>query len=287
MLGSDLLKVLSLPANLPAGRHGRYNRHGKEHEVIGLSHQELDVTEKKDVEGCISSVKPDVVVHAAANTNVDGCESNRELAFLVNAEGTKNVALACQETGSVMIYISTDYVFDGAKDTPYTEEDEPHPINVYGESKLAGENHVKSILRRYYIVRTSWLFGKNGKNFVDTILHLAKEKDEPRVVDDQFGSPTYTLDLTKAISKLIEKPSYGYYHITNQGFCSWYDFAREILGLSRLNDIKVIPVSTKEIKRLANRPKYSVLSCQKFMNEFDYNLRDWQDALKGCLVERK
>jgi len=269
MLGSDLVTVLS-----------------KEHDVTGLSHQELDVTDEQDVKNCIGFVKPDVVIHAAAYTDVDGCESNRELAFLVNADGAKNVALACKKTSSVMVYISTDYVFGGTKSVPYKEEDETCPLNGYGESKLAGENYVKSILDKYYIVRTSWLFGKNGKNFIETILRLAKEKNELRVVNDQIGSPTYTFDLAKAINVLVTKPSFGYYHISNQGSCSWYDFAREILRLSGLNDVKVIPVSTEEIKRPANRPKYSVLNCQKFMDEFGYNLRNWQDGLKDYLAEK-
>ncbi|MDO8886354.1 MAG: dTDP-4-dehydrorhamnose reductase [Candidatus Oleimmundimicrobium sp.] len=283
MFGSDLVKVLSLPACLSVDTAGRQ---GSEHDVTGLSHQELDVTNKRDVDICINDNKPDVVIHAAAYTDVDGCESNRELAFLVNAEGTKNVASACRAMDSAMVYISTDYVFDGAKDIPHTEEDKPNPINIYGESKLAGENYVKSILDKYYIVRTSWLFGKNGKNFVETILRLAQEKNELKVVNDQVGSPTYTLDLARAIKALLTKPSFGYYHISNQGSCSWYDFAREILGLSGLNDIKVIPVSTEEIKRLANRPKYSVLNCQKFMDESGYNLRNWQDGLKDYLAEK-
>lgn len=276
MLGSDLVKVLS-----------------KEHEITGLSHQELDVTDEQSVESNMRHIKPDIVIHAAAYTDVDGCESNRELAFQANAEGTKNVALACKKTSSAMVYISTDYVFDGTKNSPYIEEDKPNPINVYGESKLAGENYVKSILDKYYIVRTSWLFGQNGKNFVETILRLAKEKDELKIVNDQIGSPTHTLDLAKAINALVTKPSFGYYHVSNQGYCSWYDFAREILRLwsrgpsaSGRSDVRIIPISTKEIKRPANRPEYSVLNCQKFMDEFGYNLKDWQSVLKDYLTEK-
>lgn len=269
MLSSDLVKVLST-----------------EHEITGLSHQELDVTNKRDVDICINDNKPDVVIHAASYTDVDGCESNRELAFQVNADGAKNVALVCRETGSAMVYVSTDYVFDGEKSSPYIEEDKPNPINVYGKSKLAGENHVKSILDRYYIVRTSWLFGKNGKNFVKTILRLSQEKNKLKVVNDQIGSPTYTLDLARAIKVLLNKPSFGYYHVSNQGSCSWYDFAREILKQNGFNDVKVTPISTEEFKRTANRPKYSVLNCQKFMDEFGYNLRNWQDGLKDYLAEK-
>ena len=269
MLSPDLVKVLST-----------------EHEITGLSHQELDVTNKRDVDICINDNKPDVVIHAASYTDVDGCESNRELAFQVNADGAKNVALVCRETGSAMVYVSTDYVFDGEKSSPYIEEDKPNPINVYGKSKLAGENHVKSILDRYYIVRTSWLFGKNGKNFVKTILRLSQEKNKLKVVNDQIGSPTYTLDLARAIKVLLNKPSFGYYHVSNQGSCSWYDFAREILKQNGFNDVKVTPISTEEFKRTANRPKYSVLNCQKFMDEFGYNLRNWQDGLKDYLAEK-
>ncbi|HDP70188.1 MAG TPA: dTDP-4-dehydrorhamnose reductase, partial [Actinobacteria bacterium] len=213
MLGSDLVKVLSLPT-------GRY---GSEHDIVGLSHRELDITNKKDVDICISNNKPDMVIHAAAYTDVDGCESNRDLAFKVNAEGAKNVASACRVIGSAMVYISTDYVFNGIKNAPYMEEDKTFSTNTYGESKLLGEEHVSSILKDYYIVRTSWLFGKNGKNFVETILRLAREKDELRIVNDQVGSPTYTFDLAKAIKVLISKRSFGCYHVSNQGFCSWYD----------------------------------------------------------------
>ena len=269
MLSSDLVKVLST-----------------EHEITGLSHQELDVTNKRDVDICINDNKPDVVIHAAAYTDVDGCESNRELAFQVNADGAKNVALACKKTSSVMLYISTDYIFDGEKSSPYIEEDKSNPINVYGESKLAGENYVKSTLDRYYIVRTSWLFGKTGKNFVETILRLAREKNELKIVNDQIGSPTYTLDLAKAINVLVTKPSFGCYHVSNQGFCSWYDFAREILKQSGFDEVKVISILTEEFKRPANRPKYSVLNCQKFMDEFGYNLRNWQDGLRDYLAEK-
>jgi len=257
-----------------------------EHEITSLSHQELDVTNKRDVDICINDNKPDVAIHAAAYTDVDGCESNRELAFQVNADGAKNVALACKKTSSVMLYISTDYIFDGEKNSPYIEEDKSNPINVYGESKLAGENHVKSILDRYCIVRTSWLFGANGKNFVKTILRLSQEKNELKVVNDQIGSPTYTLDLAKAIKTLLTKPSFGYYHVSNQGSCSWYDFAREILKQSGFDEVRVISILTEEFKRPANRPKYSVLNCQKFMDEFGYNLKDWQSALKDYLAEK-
>ncbi len=255
---------------------------GKE-EICGIDIDDLDITDSKKTFDYISQFKPDVVVHAAAYTNVDGCESNVDLAYKVNAIGTQNLASACLENNAIMVYISTDYVFDGEKGEPYLEFDKPNPINIYGKSKLAGEQMVQKMLNRFFIVRTAWLYGINGNNFVKTMLKLAKEKEEIRVVDDQWGTPTYTRDLAEAIYKLLNTHNYGIYHCTNRGMCTWYDFAKKIFQIAGLRNTKVIPISTEELGRPANRPRYSVL--RNYMLELTIGdcFMDWEEALSEFL----
>ncbi|HUW23671.1 MAG TPA: dTDP-4-dehydrorhamnose reductase, partial [bacterium] len=229
--------------------------------------------------------------HSAAYTDVDGCETNRDLAFRVNALGTRNIALACQRFDTELLYISTDFVFNGEKGEPYLEFDRPDPQSIYAKSKYWGELYIKSLLSRFYIVRSSWLFGKNGKNFVTTILKLAKQKKEIEVVNDQIGSPTYTKDLARAIAQLIgteRKDSttraslYGIWHITNSGQCSWYEFAREILQDS---DVRVKPITSEELNRPARRPKFSILENSIWKLQGWKSLRHWKEALKDYLKE--
>ncbi|MDI6821559.1 MAG: dTDP-4-dehydrorhamnose reductase [Actinomycetota bacterium] len=265
-LGTDFVQVL-----------------GKEHEVFGFSHQELDVTDFDHTVEIITNLSPDIVIHAAAYTDVDGCELDPDKAYKVNALGTQNVAVACQKTNSSMLYISTDFVFDGRKTEPYTEFDIPNPISVYGSSKLAGERYVSSLLLRYFIVRTAWLYGKHGKNFVKTILRLAEEREELKVVNDQIGSPTYSLDLVQAIAKLINTEWYGIYHITNSGNCSWFDFARKILEYAGKKEIKVKSIGSAELNRPAKRPAFSVLRNYCLELRGFPALRNYEDALKEYL----
>ncbi len=293
MLGRDLVEVLS-----------------KEHEVVGLDIRgqisdiryqkciKADITKKEEIIKVICDEKPEVVIHAAAYTDVDGCEKNEDLAYRINGTGTQNVALACKECKAVMAYISTDFVFDGEKKEPYLESDEPYPLNVYGKSKLEGERHISSLLEKYFIIRTSWLFGEHRKNFVDTILKLAQEKKKLRVVNDQIGSPTYTKDLAHAIKRLfnvthnssfITHNLFGIYHISNSGSCSWYEFAQEIIRISdircQMSDIKLLPIPSEESNRPARRPKFSVLNNSHYIETVGKSLRPWQEALKEYLKE--
>ena len=262
-LGSELVGLLS-----------------KDNEVYGFGHKELDITDKNKVINSVSKIAPDVIIHCAAFVDADGCESDIKTSFNVNTIGSGNIAVASKETKSAMVYISTDYVFDGKKTSPYLESDIPNPLSVYGISKYTGEQIVKHYLERFFIVRTSWLFKREGKNFVNTIIRLAKDKKYLKVVNDQVGSPTYTPDLAKAISALILKNYYGTYHITNSGKCSWYEFAKKILEYAKINDVKVIPISTEELNRPAPRPKYSVLKNSNLEKRKIYKMRNWELALK-------
>ena len=225
-----------------------------------------------------------MVIHAAAFTNVDGCESDPDTAYRANGLGTRNVAVAADEAGAAVAYVSTDYVFDGSQDDPYTEFDRPNPINVYGRSKLAGEIFVREFCRRYWIVRTSWLFGKHGKNFVQTFLRLARENDEIRVVNDQIGSPTYTRHLAAKIAEIVSSSRFGTYHVTNAGSCSWFQFAQEILRL-RPARARVIPVASSEYATPAQRPKNSVLRNYVLQLEGMSLAERWEGALAAYLEE--
>lgn len=250
-----------------------------------------DITDKKRAIEVISKVVPDIVIHTAAWTDVDGCELDKKKACLVNSEGTKNVALACAKFKAVLIYISTDFVFDGRKESPYKEGDRPKPLSVYGTSKLRGERFVKKYLKRYFIVRTSWLYGKRGMNFVDTILSKAKSEKTIRVVDDQIGSPTYTKDLSGALHILLKKlftnyelrsTVYGIYHISNSGSVTWYEYAKQILRSAGCGT-RVVPVSSRELARPARRPAMSVMDNSKFTSLTGCRMRSWKDALKEYL----
>lgn len=267
-LGQELEEVLSRAA---------------EHQVVSLGREELDVTKMEALKQAVINNRPDVIIHAAANTNVDRCELNPDDAYLVNALGTRNVAVAASLIGAKLVYISTDYVFNGRLGRPYTEFDKPDPINTYGKSKLAGEQYVASLCSRYFIVRTSWLYGRHGKNFVQTMLNLAREKDEVAVVDDQVGSPTYARDLAGFLARLVKTELYGIYHASNRGACSWFEFSREIFRLAGLDHIKVRPVSSGELNRPAPRPAYSVLDnyCLRLQDLPD--LRPWPEALKDFM----
>ncbi|OGW85332.1 MAG: dTDP-4-dehydrorhamnose reductase [Omnitrophica bacterium RIFCSPLOWO2_01_FULL_45_10] len=256
----------------------------------------VDITDKDKIRSLIYKIKPDIVLHTAAWTDVDGCELNREKAYEINYGGTENIARACKDADADLIYISTDFVFDGKKKSPYKETDLPNPLNVYAQTKLKGEEAVKNLVKKYFILRTSWLYGSNGKNFVDTILQIAEKKKVLKVVDDQIGSPTYAKDLAKAIHLLLDKAfvrsaergvrSYGVYHVTNDGSVSWYEYAKEILKLSG-SKTKVIPISSEELNRPAKRPAMSVLDNSKFKKFCDYRMRSWKDALREYLIEGK
>lgn len=251
---------------------------------IELDLPRFDITNVNQAINTIKSQKPDVIINVAAFTDVDAAESKKADAYAVNTQGTWAVALAAQECKAKLLYVSTDYVFDGKKQNPYSEKDATNPINYYGRTKLLGEKTVMQHLKHYFIVRTSWLFGKNGRNFVKTILKLSQEKDLIEVVNDQVGSPTYTKDLSSAMFKIVNSDKFGIYHITNSSKCSWYEFAGEIIKQQGFAT-KVAPITSDKIGRPAKRPANSVLDNRKYEKQFKSRMRVWQDALSDYLKE--
>lgn len=253
-------------------------------DVVGIDIEEADITDFTMLKKVTSQIKPEYIIHTAAYTDVDGCEVYKDKAFEVNSLGTRNICLIAQRFEIPLVYISTDYVFDGIKEEPYIEFDNPNPINIYGLSKLAGERFVTSLLNKYFIVRSSWLFGKYGKNFVKTILNKAKEEKELKVVNDQRGNPSYTKDLSFGIMKLITTELYGIYHLTNQNSCTWFEFAQEIIKYTNYK-IPIIPIKSDECKRIARRPSNSQLKNYCFKLTLKDELRCWKESLKeymGC-----
>ena len=250
----------------------------KRHEVIAWGSRELDIAQSEAVRKAVTGLRPDLVVLSAAWTDVDRCQADPDGAYRVNAVGPWNVALACQAIGAGMLYVSTDYVFDGRKGSAYDEFDQTGPINVYGATKLAGERFVQQLVPRHYVVRTSWHFGSHGDCFAKRVLRAAQAGEEVTAAVDQIGSPSYTLDLSRAISELIESEQYGLYHLSNRGQCSWYEFAEEIMRLARLPG-KPKPVRQESLGRLAPRPKGTPLRhyCLELLGRD--NLRPWQEAL--------
>ena len=254
------------------------------HQVVGADLPEVDITDLSLVQRAFKSAQLDAVIHAAAFTAVDECEHRPDLAFQVNAEGTRNVAIACLEASVPMLYLSTDYVFDGRKPNPYAEDDPPNPLNVYGRSKLEGERHVTKLLPAAWIVRTSWLFGPFGKNFVSAILQRARQMEPLRVVDDQVGAPTYTLDLAEKLEQIVMKGTPGVYHVTNRGYCSWFEFAREILRQVGLTHVPLSAIPTSASDRPALRPLNSRLAHTRLESEGLGLLPPWQNALSRYLL---
>ncbi|MDD2273370.1 MAG: dTDP-4-dehydrorhamnose reductase [Desulfuromonadaceae bacterium] len=250
----------------------------------GIDIADIDITAPESVLTVIAALKPDVVINCAAYTDVDGCEGNTETAMAVNGEGVAYLAMACRDLGALLVQVSTDYVFDGGKGAPYVEDDAPHPVSVYGESKLAGEMNA-AFCPEHLIVRTQWLYGLHGKNFVETMLRLGAEKDELAVVDDQIGSPTWTVDLAKAIIALIDGGCRGMYHAANSEYCSWNAFAKAIFEESGLN-VTVTPMTTTELDRPARRPLYSTLACSKLAGDTGFQPQPWRDALRKYLQLR-
>ena len=262
MLGHDLIEALK-----------------DNHELVLTTSRTLDITDKEQAFDFISQNKPDIVINSAAYTDVDGCEENQDLAYSVNGEGVKNLAFACREADSALLHISTDYIFNGENTRPWVEDDEIGPISVYGKSKLKGEQAILEILDKFFIVRTAWLYGVNGRNFPKTMLELAENHSQITVVYDEVGTPTYTPDLANAISQLIETEHYGIYHITNSGSCSWCEFAKYIFEVAG-KDVEVIPVTAAEFARPAPRPHYSVLENRNWIEKGFEPLRSYKEAIK-------
>jgi len=258
----------------------------KEFDVIELPHDVLDITDLNQVREVLSSHAPRLLINCAAYTAVDKAEEEKDKANLVNGLGVRNLALVCKELDIILVHISTDYVFDGQSSKPWRIFDERNPINAYGYSKYLGEKYLETINPKYYLVRTSWLFGSGGANFVSTIMRAAARQAELRVVNDQFGCPTYAPDLASALLKLVKTGAYGLYHMTNQGVTSWYEFAKEIIKKADI-DIPVIPVSSDEYVRPAKRPKNSALDPFPLKETVGSLLPCWQDALSRFLAEIK
>lgn len=252
------------------------------HEVVAHD-LDLDVTDRQAVQTRVSEVHPDMVLNAAAFTNVDRSESYELSAFRVNALGAQNLALACQAAAVPMLHVSTDFVFRGDTDKPYTEFDRPDPQSVYGRSKYAGEQCVTSLLDRFYICRTSWLFGTGGPNFVKNIIRAGRENERVRVVDDQTGSPTYSRDLAAKLVEIIETGAFGIYHVSNSGSCTWYQFTREIFKLAGL-DTPVVPITTEELGRPARRPRYSVMRGLALEMQGIAPMRHYAEALEDFIL---
>jgi dTDP-4-dehydrorhamnose reductase len=266
MLGRDLTALL--------GGRGR-----------GIDIEDIDITDLQSTERVLRALHPQVVVNCAAYTDVDGCESDVEKAMQVNGEGVAHLAMATREIGARLVHVSSDYVFDGTKGAPYQEDDAPNPLSVYGESKLAGEMNA-AFNPEHIVVRTQWLYGPHGKNFVETMLRLAGEKGAVTVVDDQVGSPTWTVDLARAILVLIDKGCTGIYHVANAGHCSWNGFARAIFEESGM-ETPVHGMTTEQLNRPAHRPLHSTLDCGKLERDTGFRLQSWRDALRSYLNQRK
>ena len=269
-LGSDVVKEL-----LKRG-----------YSTLSPNRSEFNLCSEDSIRNYILNSNCEAIVHCAAYTQVDKAEDEKDLCIKINATATKHIVKCAKILDIPMIYISTDYVFDGTKDGEYTENDETNPINIYGESKLAGEKYVQEILDKYYIVRTSWVFNINGKNFIETMLRLSKANNQLSIVNDQIGSPTYTKDLSRLLVDMLETSKYGLYHATNEGYCSWYEFANTIFKLANINiDIKAI--NSNEYASRAKRPLNSKLSKDKLIEYGFKPLPHWEDALKDYLIRRR
>lgn len=277
------MKIIVTGSNGQLGTDVAAELSAKGHEVIGADLPEADITNQDTISALITESKAAAVIHCAAFTNVDLAETEKEVCKKINIDGTKNIATACKNNGIKMLYISTDYVFSGVGEDAFETDDSKAPCNFYGETKLGGEKAVTENCDKYFIVRISWVFGENGKNFVKTMLRLSKEREEISVVCDQIGSPTYTKDLAKLLCSMIETEKYGIYHATNEGYCSWAEFASKIMELSGA-ETKIKPIQSSEYKAAAVRPANSRLSKESLDRNGFERLPHWEDALKRYLL---
>lgn len=253
------------------------------HEAIGVDVEEMDITDAAVVKRVITDTAPDAVIHCAAYTAVDAAEDQEELCRKVNAFGTENIAKVCGDLDIKMMYISTDYVFDGQGERPWEPDDPRDPMNVYGQTKYEGELAVEKHVKKFFLVRIAWVFGVNGKNFIKTMLRLGEERGEVGVVADQIGSPTYTYDLARLLVDMIETEHYGRYHATNEGLCSWYEFAVEIFRQAGMDQVKVNPLTSDQFPAKAKRPMNSRMSKEKLDEKGFQRMPSWQDALSRYL----
>lgn len=262
------------------------------HKDYTASDIEVDITDLEQLKRFISDKKIDWIINCSAYTAVDKAEDEPEKAFKINTEGALNIAKIAREKEAKLIHISTDYVFDGEKNGSYTEDDDPNPMGAYGKSKLEGEKNIQNLIEKYFIFRTAWLYGKNGNNFVYTMLRLFKEKEAVKVVSNQWGTPTHTKDLAGTIIKIIQDKSdkYGIYHFTNEGRTNWYEFAKEIYERAKKHklikkNINIIPITTEEYPTKAVRPKNTYMSKEKIKSSFGLNIRDWGNSLEDFLKD--
>ncbi|MGR3300939.1 MAG: dTDP-4-dehydrorhamnose reductase [Candidatus Scalindua sp.] len=274
MLGTDIVNLLR--------KEMASSTHNKDLKVIEAPHEELDITLEDEVSNFISRHTPDIIINCAAYTNVDKCETERETAFKVNALGPKYIAAAAKRCGARIIHISTDFVFDGNSDRPYVEDDQTNPLSEYGRTKLEGERNIQDHCNSFLIVRTSWLFGHHGTNFVEKMLGLAGHKKELSIVTDETGSPTYTADLTETLWILIKKGCEGIFHVANEGYCSRYEWAKYIFETQGYN-ININPIKSSQYERPAKVPLNSTLNCLKLSTITGTRVRPWEDALKEYL----
>jgi len=269
-LGTDLVELLSYEQDV---------------EVKTFIENECDITNKKELEFALNESTYTHVINCAAYTDVDGCEENEQKAFQVNAEGPKYLAEICLKNKIHLTHISTDYVFEGLKDEPYLEHEETFPLSVYGKSKLAGEGHVKAIGGKGLIIRTAWLYGKNGKNSLDTFLNKLELGSTIKIIDDQFGCPSYSMDIANAIIQLSLSEKSGVFHVVNSGSCSWYQFIKKAAEYLNYDQSKIVPISYKDLNRKAERPKSTILSMIKLERTLPEPLRSWEKGLYQYLLE--
>jgi dTDP-4-dehydrorhamnose reductase len=293
MLGNILCRLLKQRGHDVAGLDITSPAFGDSHSE-SYNFVQCDITDYASLERIVKRIKPEIVIHTAAFTDVDACELEPDKAELINGLGTQYTAEAALQGGARIVYISTDFVFDGSKTSPYTERDTPNPVNVYGKSKLDGERFVADRFRKgdFFVIRSSWMFGPNGKNFIETVLRAAKAGKKLRIVTDQFGSPTYTVDLASGVCDLMEAAkgrdnAYGVYHITNSGDCSWYRLAEKALELSNIYDVELLPIVSEELSRPAERPRFSVLDNSRYIHLTGKPLRSWEKALEDYIAARR
>lgn len=283
-------KILVIGCNGQLGQDMVLTFQSLDHQVLGLDFPEIDITQAAKLEEALNETHPDLVINCAAYTAVDACEENREKAYAANATGAGNLAIATKRIGASIVHISTDYVFDGSKAGAYVETDTPNPQSVYGQSKLEGERLVVSGNPKHFVLRIAWLYGNRGNNFAKTIRQVAtrkaEEKSSMKVVDDQIGSPTYTMEVCRQAVTLFEAEKFGLYHATAEGQCSWYDFAREIIASYGIN-VELLPCTTDEFPRAAPRPANSVLENQRLKQGGLNVMKPWQEAFKEYLQEQR
>jgi len=266
-------------------------RNRKDYTIIAPDEEECNITDISSIKKAVNGINPQILINCAAYTDVDACEVNKEKVFSINGEGLKNLIQVCKENDILLVHFSTDFVFDGRKKSPYTEEDKPNPISIYGASKFLGEQYLLNSDIRFFLIRTSWMYGNGGKNFVKAIINKAAAQSEISVVVDQVGNPTWTRDIAEVTLRLLKTEQYGIYNYSNEGDCSWYEFACEIAKIlqnsgNKFQNARIIPIKSAQLKRAAKRPAYSALSKSKIKTVTGIEIPHWRESLRKFLIER-